>query len=191
MTSNAWVTLKPTVGWPDFFMLIGRQTRFWSADWSCHIKNIPHQLPSPTTKFFIRLTVARWSANCISLSGNMQRVGWQPADLRATVGQPIIWSIVAISSPDSCPTLNRSPKPKNLASYNFFLVGWLKRTAKIGYNIGRLSIDCRSVRPTDRRPTVGLVNVTTVYMIKRLYRRIYFTACERGIRNCNSYFYIS
>ena len=122
----AWNKLKPTVGRPHFFfMLIGRQTRFWSADWSCHIKNIPHRLPSPTTKFFIRPTVARWSADCIPLfNWYMGRgllaplVGRSSGDRRPTIGavgrlsaddrpikghRPSIWRL----SPDDRPTVGR------------------------------------------------------------------------------------
>ena len=84
---NSWVTLKPTVGRPDFFMLIGRQTLFWSADWSFHIKNIPHRLPSPTTKFSIWPTVARWSADRRPSAFPCQATCNESADDRPTCGQ--------------------------------------------------------------------------------------------------------
>ena len=111
---HTWVTLKPTVGRSDFFMLIGRQTRFWSADWSCHIKNIPHRLPSLTTKFSIRPTVARWSADRRPTAFPCRATCWRSADLRATVGRPIIWhfgvrahATVGRSSPEGRQTVAR------------------------------------------------------------------------------------
>ena len=112
------VTLKPTVGRPKFFMLIGRQTRFWSANWSCHIKNIPHRFTFTDHKVFHLADrhpmIGRPSAYYIFLSGNMQRVGRWSADLRATAGRPIIWhfcshahATVAWSSPKSWQTVAR------------------------------------------------------------------------------------
>ena len=57
--SYAWVTLRPTVGRLDFFMLISRKICFQSADWSSYIENNPNRLTSSTTKFFNLLTIAR------------------------------------------------------------------------------------------------------------------------------------
>ena len=74
---NAWVTLKPTVGRPDFLC--------WSAD--------KHGLDRPTGAVTLKTYLTNYlhrpqsfpfgrpSTDCISLSGNMQRVRWRSADL--------------------------------------------------------------------------------------------------------------
>ena len=152
-------------------MLIGRQTRFWSADWSCHIKNMPHRLPSPTTKFSIRPTVARrsadrwptafpWRATC-NESADCRSIEhmtfWCPcadlrrrtADLRATVGRPIEWhfGVRAPTCADDRPTCERRSVDR---SYGILASMRMRPSADRRPIVGRRSSDAEPITKTQK-----------------------------------------